>query len=206
MGVLLVQAACVPTLPVGAFTLMGDTPTLCRMDVYRIRWLNFRRLAGHRGGVSEAARKLGKSQGQVSHFGGERPIKNIGHDIAREIEIAYGKSHGWLDQVHEQVMGRDEPVNNGSEDMGQASQSVILDAAMLSRAESWVRFEEKAGVKFQAVRRAERLIELYSAIAANGGNLAPEQAESLIDEARHRIQQGATKRGRTKANDRGRTA
>ena len=200
------QAVCTPILPVGAFTLLGDTPTLCRMDVYRIRWLNFRRLAGHRGGVSEAARKLGKSQGQVSHFGGERPIKNIGHDIAREIEAAYGKSHGWLDQVHEPEAAGDEPVNNGSGDMGQASQSVLLDAAMLARAESWVRFEEKAGVRFQSVRRAERLIELYSAIAANGGNLTPEQAERLIDEARHRMQQGATKRGRPKANDGGGTA
>jgi hypothetical protein len=176
------------------------------MDVYRIRWLNFRLLAGHRGGVSEAARKLGKSQGQVSHFGGERPIKNIGHEIAREIEAAYGKSHGWLDQMHEPYGAGDEPVKNGSEIMGQRSQSVILDAAMLARAESWVRFEEKAGSKYPSVRRAERLIELYSAIAENGGNLSPEQAEAVIDEARHRMQQGATKRGRSKASDGGRTA
>ena len=199
------QAPCGPVLPGVSFTLPGDAPTLCDMDVYRIRWLNFRLLAGHRGGVSEAARKLGKSQGQVSHFGGERPIKNIGHDIAREIEAAYGKSHGWLDQLHEPANASDEPVKNGAEDVGQASHSVILDAVMLARAESWVRFMEKAGVKFQSVRRAERLIELYSAIAANGGNLTPEQAEGLIDEARHRIQQGGTKRGRAKANDGGRT-
>jgi hypothetical protein len=68
------------------------------MDISEIRWKNFRLLAGHHGGITEAAAKLGKTQGQVSHFGGETPIKNIGAKVAREIEVAFAKPHGWLDR------------------------------------------------------------------------------------------------------------
>lgn len=77
------------------------------MDIFQIRWRNFRLLAGHPGGISEAAVKLGKSQGQVSHFGGEVPIKNIGPKIAREIEVAYGKDRGWLDRPQWPMGGAD---------------------------------------------------------------------------------------------------
>ncbi len=95
------------------------------MDVYQIRWANFRSLAAYPGGISDAAEKLGKLQGQVSHFGGERPIRNIGHKIARQIEAAYGKPRGWLD--HEQAV---EPITK----MVHSSQPVRLDKDRMSDA------------------------------------------------------------------------
>jgi hypothetical protein len=91
-------------LPERTFTLFPPARTLAGMTVYTTRWRNFRLLAGHPGGITEAADKLGKLQGQVSHFGGEKPIKNIGDKIAREIERAYKKPHGWLDRDHDSTV------------------------------------------------------------------------------------------------------
>jgi SOS-response transcriptional repressor LexA len=80
------------------------------MDVYEVRHRNVRHLialAGD-GGLTKLADRLGKSQGQVSHFGGENPIKNIGPKIAREIEAAFDRPRGWLDSPH--WSGIHEPV------------------------------------------------------------------------------------------------
>jgi hypothetical protein len=65
--------------------------------IYVIRWRNFRDLIGPKSGaITAAAERLGKTQGQVSHFGGKTPIKNIGDDIASEIEKAWLKPWaGW---------------------------------------------------------------------------------------------------------------
>lgn len=89
------------------------------MDVYEIRLANGRYLATKEGGISKFASKIEKSQGQVSHIIGKNPIKPIGSSIAREIEKKCGKSHGWMDLVHPEVMG--EGANSVKEESHQYS-------------------------------------------------------------------------------------
>lgn len=72
------------------------------MDSKSIRYKNTRLLVDQVGGVSNFAEKLGKGQSQASQFAGTNPIKGIGNKVAREIEEAFGKSHGWLDIPHEE--------------------------------------------------------------------------------------------------------
>jgi len=75
------------------------------MNVKDIRRENLRSLARSIGGITAIAKKLGKSQSQISHLIGTRPIKNIGDRLASEIETAFEKSHGWLDKEHFRVSG-----------------------------------------------------------------------------------------------------
>lgn len=72
------------------------------MDSKSIRYTNTRLLVDQIGGVSNFAEKIGKGQSQASQFAGTNPIKGIGNKVAREIEEAFGKSHGWLDIPHEE--------------------------------------------------------------------------------------------------------
>lgn len=71
------------------------------MDSKSIRYLNTRILVEEVGGVSNFAEKINKGQSQTSQFAGTNPIKGIGNKVAREIEEAFNKPHGWLDLVHE---------------------------------------------------------------------------------------------------------
>lgn len=87
-------------LPKSTFTKRVRVCKDVDMDVYEIRRINTRRLADSVGGISALAERLGKSQGQISHIIGTNPIKNIGPRIAREIEAAFSKDHGWLDALH----------------------------------------------------------------------------------------------------------
>ncbi len=73
------------------------------MNVKDIRRENLRSLARSIGGITAIAKKLGKSQSQISHLIGTRPIKNIGDRLASEIEKAFDKTHGWLDKEHFRV-------------------------------------------------------------------------------------------------------
>lgn len=70
------------------------------MDSKTIRYQNTRYLVNQIGGVSNFAEKIGKSQSQASQFAGTNPIKGIGNKVAREIEDAFEKPHGWLDIQH----------------------------------------------------------------------------------------------------------
>lgn len=70
------------------------------MDSKTIRYQNTRYLVEIAGGVSNFAEKIGKGQSQASQFAGTNPIKGIGNKVAREIEEAFEKPHGWLDIPH----------------------------------------------------------------------------------------------------------
>ncbi len=72
------------------------------MDSKSIRYKNTRLLVDQVGGVSSFADKIGKGQSQTSQFAGTNPIKGIGNKVAREIELAFDKPHGWLDLPHEE--------------------------------------------------------------------------------------------------------
>jgi SOS-response transcriptional repressor LexA len=73
------------------------------MNISEIRLENARYLANSIGGVVAMSVKLGKSQPQVSHFIGGNPVKNIGNKIARQIEAAFDKENGWLDNCHTKI-------------------------------------------------------------------------------------------------------
>lgn len=181
-------------LPVGTFTCPVSQPTVRAMHerpIYVIRWRNFRELIGPKSGaLTAAAERLGKTQGQVSHFGGKNPIKNIGDDIASEIEKAWAKPLGWLDQNW-----RDETVNEQSDLMRAGSQIQVLEAAYLARALFWLDAEERAKGLLQPVRRAERLLALYELVAAGGGDLSPAATDELIAS----LSQGVANGGNRKA-------
>ena len=70
------------------------------MNISEIRLENARQLATSIGGVVAMSERLGKSQPQVSHLIGGKPVKNIGNKIARQIEAAFNKENGWLDNSH----------------------------------------------------------------------------------------------------------
>lgn len=67
-------------------------------NVKDIRRENLRILAKSVGGISRLADRLSKNQSQISHLIGNNPIKNIGDRVAAQIEIAFKKPAGWLDQ------------------------------------------------------------------------------------------------------------
>lgn len=68
------------------------------------RYRNARRLADQVGGVVAFADKLGMSKAQASHIVGARPVKGIGHSIARRIEQAFGLATGSLDEPAEEKL------------------------------------------------------------------------------------------------------
>lgn len=66
--------------------------------VEETRLINARQLAAAtKGGIAGMADRLKKSQPQWQNTIGKTPKKQIGADIAREIEQVYGKAEGWLD-------------------------------------------------------------------------------------------------------------
>lgn len=75
------------------------------MDIYSIRLSNARTLAsqelektGSRSNIHAMSNKTGKSLSQITQIIGKNPVKNIGSNLAREIESAFKKRNGWLDQ------------------------------------------------------------------------------------------------------------
>jgi len=198
-----VQVISHTILPTGAFTIEAAARTLRGMvherPHYVTRWRNFRTVAGlHKHGAKvDAARRLERTPGQISHFGSDRPTKNIGDDLAAAIEEAWGLPRFWLDQEHEET-GNERPATTGHQ-----SQPQPLDPAMLAQAEDWVRFEEamELGAKvtfgFHPMRHAQRLIAIYETIKSDGGSLSPAHAAELTDQVRN--QQGENGNGRSPA-------
>lgn len=87
-------------MTIGHLYPLGNRACNDGMDIDEIRRQNARYLAGKAGGISAFAELVGKSQSQMSQLIGKNPRKSIGRQIAREIEEACGKPHGWLDQTH----------------------------------------------------------------------------------------------------------
>lgn len=88
--------------------------------------------------------------------------------------LLYGRGH----------MDREGGVKLASGQSGQPSHFAPLDPAILARAEFWARVEEKAGVEYPDLRRAERIIDLYRMVEADGGDLSAEHAIALVESAR----------------------
>ncbi|WP_339665214.1 S24 family peptidase [uncultured Pseudomonas sp.] len=87
------------------------------MTIYDTRYQNTRRLLAERAiSLKALADLLGKAPAQVSAFAGKNPHKNIGEQIAREIEKAFNIPKGSLDYPEHNnvtqgnVLGRQLPV------------------------------------------------------------------------------------------------
>lgn len=72
------------------------------MDIKTIRRENARRIAQELGGPASLARALDMPNSGVSQIIGKNPRRNIGDSMARRIEDAGGRHHGWLDTYHEE--------------------------------------------------------------------------------------------------------
>jgi hypothetical protein len=70
------------------------------MNLKMIREANLRALADSIGGSRALAIYLNKSHSQIIHLIGKRPIKKIGDQLAAQIEFAFHKPPGWLDNFH----------------------------------------------------------------------------------------------------------
>lgn len=88
-------------LPIRTFTCSVIPVCNAAMEISDVRRANTRFLALTVGGIGSMAFRMGKSQSQISHLIGEKPIKGIGNMIARQINAEFGKPAGWLDQRQE---------------------------------------------------------------------------------------------------------
>lgn len=73
------------------------------MNVKEIRKANLKALSNSIGGISALAERIGRSQSQISHIIGKNPVRNIGSRMAKEIEKAFDKPEGWLDNIHDNL-------------------------------------------------------------------------------------------------------
>lgn len=75
-------------------------------------------------------------------------------------------------------------VKSQSGDARSESQNARLDPAILARADFWLRVEERAGLAYSDMRRAQRIIDLYEMVQTDGGDLSAEHAIALVETAR----------------------
>lgn len=95
--------------------------------------------------------------------------------VARFLKV----SPDWL------ATGKGHREVQASEPLGLAHHFVLTDGQpltpeVIAEAEYWVRFEEGSGVRFQPVRRAERLLAFCAEVAAHGGRLDAARAAELV--------------------------
>lgn len=70
------------------------------MDAKAIRRMNAKLLAEQVGGVTVLAGMAGTSQSYLSQIIGPRPCREVGDSLARKLEQATGRPHGWMDVSH----------------------------------------------------------------------------------------------------------
>lgn len=91
------------SLPFRAYTFPVRPHTLVPMVINEIRRANTRALLASecQNSPAEFGRRIDRPDTQVNHLIGPNPTKNIGHKLARLIEMTFGKPHGWLDVQHQ---------------------------------------------------------------------------------------------------------
>lgn len=70
------------------------------MDIKTIRKMNVRLLEREIGSLSALARHAGTSQSYLSQCVGPNAFRSIGDEMARRLEHAMKKPHGWMDEGH----------------------------------------------------------------------------------------------------------
>lgn len=78
--------------------------TIGRMGTEKQRLINARWLSSRAGGQAEFAKKIQRSEPQVSHLIGKNPTRPIGKRLARHIERCFNLAKGWLDVSHDNVV------------------------------------------------------------------------------------------------------
>jgi len=104
-----------------------------------IRLINARGLSVSVGGILAMSKKLEKPQAQITHIMGENPTRNIGNKIARQIEEAFSKEEGWLDNIHLDDDEALESLKNVSE--------LSKEAFNVAKEFQGLNFAQKAAVK-----------------------------------------------------------
>ena len=69
------------------------------MDIHEIRRAHLRELTKERGAKAKLAKLSESSPAYISQVLSETTKANVGDDLARRIERAYGKPRGWMDQI-----------------------------------------------------------------------------------------------------------
>lgn len=93
-----------------------------------VRRENARLLAREAGGQSRFASRMDMSRQQANHLIGKTPVKNIGSELARKIESAFGRPIGWMDEHHPGSVNTGASVTIPSMDRASLS-STLLAAA-----------------------------------------------------------------------------
>jgi hypothetical protein len=135
------------------------------MDAKSLRTLNIRGLVAAAGGPTEFSELTGGrwAPGQVSQWTSDSNPKGIGHALARDIETALGKPHGWLDRSHPKGAKYLEQIASGSP----RKASHLHDAA-----------SQPAGLDLETLLMV--LEELEIAIQRSGAVLEPELKARVI--------------------------
>lgn len=93
---------------------------------------------------------------------------------------------------------RDLNVKVGGPEMPHGSQPAQLNPALLARAIFWLAVAEgRDYTPAQSMRRAERLIALYQAVEANGGDLSGPAVVELVEAARREVPKGGVVHGKS---------
>ncbi|WP_155755307.1 hypothetical protein [Burkholderia multivorans] len=72
-----------------------------KVDQRTLRKMNVRILQAEAGGsLTTLAKKAGTSQSYLSQCVGKGAFRDVGDEVARRLEFAMGKPHGWLDEPH----------------------------------------------------------------------------------------------------------
>lgn len=167
-------------MPARTFTLVGGIATLRAMNtpahgrpVHVIRWRNFRRLLDEKElTITRAGELLDRTQGFVSHFGGKRPIKIIGDELAAHIETTFSLPAGYLDVEGGSVAPfsyEDDPSHN--RDVRQ-SYAARLDMLILAEAVKIVDIDTQLNGSYPYPKRAALLVHLYDQLDAGEEPLA----------------------------------
>lgn len=72
------------------------------MDSKTIRLKNLKSLINEIGTAAALAEKINASPSQISQIVAPKAIRSLGDALARRIEEAFRKPHGWMDQIHDQ--------------------------------------------------------------------------------------------------------
>jgi len=93
--------------------------------IYKIRLDNVRALASKYPNQAAFADAIGKVPTQVSRFMGKNPTKQIGEDIAAEIESVLGLNNGFLDLLPDESSERS--YKNGNYQRADEEHKLLVD-------------------------------------------------------------------------------
>lgn len=171
------------------------------MDVTEVRYRHARgiidRLSvelGGDGGLSEFAKRLEKSQSQVSQFAGKNPTKGIGGIIARQIEEVFGLERGeidrplpeWINQIQPAPIVSQQTIASPKLTQADPIEAEALQIARAMTPGEWAYLKEQAEQIIARRMPAPRALEITN--------------PQSVDEVRNRTDLAANKEGLIEAS------